>query len=61
LTVSDVEILLAQHELAVSEGVFAAPEGAAAWAGLKHLYQQGWVHPVENIILYNTGSGLKYI
>ena len=61
LTVSDEEILLAQHELAVSEGIFAAPEGAAAWAGLKHLYQQGWVHPAENIVLYNTGSGLKYI
>ena len=61
LTVSDEEILLAQHELAVSEGIFAAPEGAAALACLKHLYQQGWVHPAENIVLYNTGSGLKYI
>jgi threonine synthase len=61
LTVSDAEIQLAQHELAISEGVFAAPEGAAAWAGLKHLSQQGWVHPAEKIVLYNTGSGLKYI
>ena len=61
LTVSDAEIQLAQHELAVNEGVFAAPEGAAAWAGLKNLTQQGWVHPAEKIVLYNTGSGLKYI
>jgi threonine synthase len=61
LTVSDAEIQLAQHELAVSEGVFAAPEGAAAWAGLKHLSQQGWVRPTEKVVLYNTGSGLKYI
>ena len=43
------------------EGIFAAPEGAATLAALKGLLQQGWVHPEERIVLFNTGSGLKYL
>jgi threonine synthase len=43
------------------EGVFAAPEGAATLAGLEHLVRDGWVHPDESVVLFNTGSGLKYL
>ena len=61
LTVSDPEMLAAQGEMARSEGIFAAPEGAATLAGLRHLREQGWVRPEERVVLFNTGSGLKYL
>jgi len=61
LAVSDPEILQAQKELAGSEGILAAPEGAACWAGLKHLVQDGWCRVDEKIVIFNTGSGLKYL
>lgn len=61
VAVSDNAILEAQRELASKEGVFAAPEGAATLAALKELVRQKWVHPDERIVLFNTGSGLKYL
>jgi threonine synthase len=61
VAVSDEAILEAQKQLASREGLFAAPEGAATLAALKELIKQGWVQPEENIVLFNTGSGLKYL
>jgi threonine synthase len=61
VAVSDEEMIAAQRRLAHSEGIFAAPEGAATLAGLEHLQKQGWVQPGEKIVLLNTGSGLKYV
>jgi threonine synthase len=59
--VSDEEILAAQKSLAVNEGIFTAPEGAATLAALEHLVKEEWVAPEESIVLFNTGSGLKYL
>lgn len=61
VAVSDEFILESQKQLASAEGIFAAPEGAATLAALKILVKQGWVHREENIVLFNTGSGLKYL
>jgi threonine synthase len=61
VAVSDTKILDAQRKLAQLEGIFAAPEGAATLAGLTTLIDEGWIHPEEKIVLFNTGSGLKYI
>jgi len=61
LAVSDAAILEAQRELGRMEGIFAAPEGAATLAALKVLVHQRWVQPEERIVLFNTGSGLKYL
>jgi threonine synthase len=61
LAVSDVDILQAQKELALSEGILTSPEGAACWAAVKQLRQDGWLQPDEKIVLFNTGSGLKYL
>jgi threonine synthase len=61
IAVSDEAILESQKQLASMEGIFAAPEGAATLAALKELIQQGWVRPEERIVLFNTGSGLKYL
>jgi len=61
VSVSDDDIFNAQSELAVNEGIFAAPEGAATLAGLKKLVKRDWISPEEKIVLFNTGTGLKYI
>jgi threonine synthase len=61
IAVSDEEILDAGIELASLEGIFAAPEGAACVAALRKLLANGFLSPTERIVLYNTGSGLKYL
>jgi threonine synthase len=60
VTVSDAEIAGAIRLLAALEGIFASPEGAATLAGLRKLLDSGDVRPDERIVLFNTGSGLKY-
>lgn len=59
--VSDQDILIAQKDMAQLDGIFAAPEGAATLAAFKKLLEQGWILPDEKVVLFNTGSGLKYI
>lgn len=61
VAVSDEAILASQSRLARMTGIFAAPEGAATLAGLEKLVQTGWVNQDEQVVLFNTGSGLKYI
>jgi threonine synthase len=61
LAVSDQEIAAAQKELAECEGLLAAPEGAATWAGVRRLVREGWIKPEERVVLFITGSGLKYL
>ncbi len=60
IAVSDDEILKAQKELAEKEGIIAAPEGAATLAALKVALGRGTVAKDETVLLFNTGSGLKY-
>ncbi len=61
VAVSDDEIQSAQALIGRTEGIFAAPEGAATFAGLRHLVDNGWIESGETVVLFNTGSGLKYI
>lgn len=61
LAVSDEEIRAAQAQLGRSEGIFAAPEGAAVVAALPKLLASGWLGRDEQVLLLNTGSGLKYL
>jgi threonine synthase len=61
VAVSDAAILEAQHKLCTMEGIFPAPEGAATLAALEKLLQLKWVGPDERVVLFNTGSGLKYL
>ena len=61
VAVSDDAILDAQKKLGNMEGIFAAPEGAATLAALEKLIQNKWIKPEERIVLFNTGSGLKYL
>jgi len=61
IAVSDEEILDGGGELASREGIFAAPEGAACIPAVRKLLLNGFLSPADRIVLYNTGSGLKYL
>ena len=60
VAVKDDAILDAVRTIARSEGLFVCPEGAATLAGLGQLVDSGWIDRDEKVLLYNTGSGLKY-
>jgi len=60
IAVSDDALLEAGVQLAADEGIYAAPEGAACVAALEKLLASGFLKPTDRIVLYNTGSGLKY-
>jgi threonine synthase len=60
VAVSDEDMAQAQRLLATTEGVFACPEGAATVAALQLLRRQEWIQTHERVVLFNTGSGLKY-
>ncbi len=61
VAVSDAETMQALKDWATEEGIFAAPEGAAAMAAYRKLRAQGWLKESDEVVLFNTGSGLKYI
>jgi threonine synthase len=60
IAVSDDEMLAAGIQLASDEGIYAAPEGAACVSALDKLLKSGFLNRTDRIVLYNTGSGLKY-
>jgi len=60
IAVTDEAIREAVSTLASTEGIFAAPEGAACLVALQLLLERGWVDKEETVVLFNTGSGLKY-
>jgi len=60
IAVSDDELLDAGARLAADEGIYAAPEGAACVSALEKLLASGFLKSTDRIVLYNTGSGLKY-
>jgi threonine synthase len=60
LAVSDDQLIEAQRRLARSAGIFASPEGAAAFAAVPHLRDSGFLSGDERVVIFNTGNGLKY-
>ena len=61
LTVTDDEMKYYMSLVASLEGMFICPEGAATAVALNKLLVAGDLSPDENILLLNTGSGLKYL
>ena len=61
LAVTDDELIAATKEIGAAEGIFCAPEGAACLPALKKLLADGAVKPNERVVLFNTGSGVKYV
>ena len=61
VAVSDDEIKHAFHHWARTEGIFAAPEGAASLAAYRKLRFSGFLSENARVVLFNTGTGLKYL
>jgi threonine synthase len=60
LAVTDEEIMADVGLMARNEGLFPCPEGAATLSALRHMIADGEVDRDERVVLFNTGSGLKY-
>jgi threonine synthase len=61
MTATDAEIMEALRHWARREGIFAAPEGAASLVVYRKLRAQGFFTADDKVVLFNTGSGLKYL
>ena len=60
-------VAIPDHEMAewvtymgADTGVFAAPEGGAVAAAVARLRASGDIREKDEVVLFNTGSGLKY-
>jgi threonine synthase len=60
IAVSDEELMADVRLVSRLEGIFACPEGAATISALRKMVEQGHVDRDEHVVLFNTGSGLKY-
>src|ERR1017187_5902672 len=60
IAVSDEDMLQAGVHMASDEGIFAAPEGAACVDAAARLLRSRFLKSSDRIVIYNTGSGLKY-
>jgi threonine synthase len=49
------------HKMGADTGVFAAPEGGATGAAVPMLMDMGLIVEDDEVVLFNTGSGLKYV
>ena len=61
LAAADAEILAATRHWAKVEGIFAAPEGAASLIAYQKLLASTFFAADDTVVLFNTGSGLKYL
>lgn len=61
VAVTDEELIDAVKEIGAAEGIFAAPEGAACLPALRKLISDGFINEGDNVVLFNTGSGIKYL
>lgn len=61
VAVSDAELVAGAREIGKLEGIFAAPEGGALLVALNKMLERGDVQQDEKVVLFNTGSGIKYL
>ncbi|PYL53197.1 MAG: threonine synthase [Verrucomicrobia bacterium] len=61
VAVDDDEMIRAVREVGSKEGLFVAPEGAACFVALKKLRESGKIDIGERVVIFNTGSGIKYL
>ncbi|HZE07753.1 MAG TPA: threonine synthase [Gemmatimonadaceae bacterium] len=61
VAVTDAELIAGARDLGRMEGIFAAPEGGACVPAVRKLLERGEIKPEEKVVLFNTGSGIKYL
>lgn len=60
ISVDEDELEGATRRLAARTGLDICPEGGAVWAATERLQKSGWIRPGETVVVFNTGTGLKY-
>ena len=61
VAVDDQEMIRVGREVGAKEGLFVCPEGAACFAALKLLRRTRKISSGERVVIFNTGSGIKYL
>jgi threonine synthase len=61
VTVDDAEMIRVTREVGSAEGLFVAPEGAACFVALRKLLAAEKITAEERVVIFNTGSGIKYL
>ena len=61
IAVSDAAMLEGGMQMAALEGIFAAPEGGACVPAVRELIASGTLRSEDRIVIFNTGTGLKYL
>jgi threonine synthase len=60
VAVEDDALLADLREVARFEGCFICPEGAACFTAVRQLRDSGWLTERDEVVVLNTGSGIKY-
>jgi threonine synthase len=60
VAVTDEQLLASQRQAARAEGTWVCPEGAACFAAVAQLRRSGWLAERDEVVVVNTGAGLKY-
>jgi threonine synthase len=61
LSVTDEAMLTEIPRVGRAEGIFFCPEGAACLAALRQLTKEGWIKSSDEVVIFNTATGLKYL
>jgi len=60
IAIADDETERATRALAARTGIDVCPEGGAAWSALAKLRESGFIDSTHKVVVFNTGTGLKY-
>ena len=61
IAIHDQQMIRVAHDVGATEGLFVCPEGAACFAALQSLRSTGKIESGERVVIFNTGSGIKYV
>jgi threonine synthase len=61
IAVSEQEIVQGVKDAAACEGLFMCPEGGACVAAARKLKVSGHLSPDDTVVLFDTGTGYKYL
>jgi len=61
IAIKDEEMIRVGREVGAREGLFVCPEGAACFAALKLLRRDKTIPAGQRVVIFNTGSGIKYL
>jgi threonine synthase len=60
IAVTDDDTIAALREIGREQGLFVAPEAAATLVALRHMIDNDLIQKDERVVLFFTGTGLKY-